>query len=157
LLFQLLSPRGCASFIFLLYLWGKYLHFLYISLSPLQTSWEIPDHLKKKSYFLYMCSPTSVQRLPWLLLCLSMSVSLFIPLSFSLLLSLSLSLLLQTRVCLMTTVVSGTFCIAIEQNKYIFIYVQWKWMHTAYILEQSFKNAYIRYKKRDIYIFMWQV
>lgn len=52
----------------------------------------------------------------------------------------------------MITVISDKFCIATEQNNYIFIYVQLKWMHTAYIsMEQTFKTLTLD-EKKDIYI-----
>lgn len=55
--------------------------------------------------------------------------------------TLFLSCLYANNVCLMINVISGKFCIATEQNNYIFIYVQWKWMHTSYIvMEQTFRT-----------------
>lgn len=53
-------------------------------------------------------------------------------LSFSLSLSRSLSFSSSRKPCLLQDhCISGKFCIATEQNNYIFIYVQWKWMHTS--------------------------
>lgn len=64
-----------------------------------------------------------------------------------------LSRLHANSVCFRITVISGKFCIATEQNNYIFMYVQWKWIHTAYIfMEQTFKTLTLDTKKKDIYI-----
>lgn len=61
----------------------------------------------------------------------------------SLFLSLFLSLLHANRIFFFCriTIISREFCIVTEQNNYIFMYVQWKWIHTAYIfMEETFKT-----------------
>lgn len=45
--------------------------------------------------------------------------------------------------------------VATEQNNYIFMYVQWKWIHTAYIfMEQTFKTLTLDTKKKKIFIYL---
>lgn len=88
--------------------------------------------------------PLSNQKRPLTLTPLSLSLSLF--------LTLYLSLLSANNVCVRITVISGKFCIATEQNNYIFIYVQWKWMHTPYIfMKQTFKTFTLDTKTIFIY------
>lgn len=114
------NERGCVWFLTLSYTQGKFDLFLLFSLF----------------YNLYHGNSHQITHVSPL--CPNINLP---SLSFSLSLSHSLSLSSSCKTCLLQdNCICGKFCIATEQNNYIFIYVQWKWMHTSYIfMEQTFR------------------